>query len=444
MDSFQKGKASEAFEILTNIIETQPNNAEAHFHLGFIHLQNKNYTESAEHFKKAINLKPHFWGSYNNLGIISIENNNIDEAIIYFQKALELAGNEPEIYFNLGNAYHEKGLFNEAISCFTNALKFKPDYEDAIDSLSNIKWDLGNKLLYSNNFKEGWKEICESLNLKRNAFTKPYWDGCEIKGKRLLIYSEWGFGDAIQFSRYIPLVIEKEAEIILLCKKELYRLFENIKGIKEIYTCDDIKILPEYDLHCPLLNMPLIFGTEKENIPVSTPYLSVKEELKEIWRGKILTDKSKFKIGLVWSGNPKTQWDGIRSIPLENFKILSGINNCSFYSLQKGPASEQLKNFSSDLKIIDLTSEINDFADTAALIENLDLVITVDTSVAHLSGALGKQTWTLLFTPPDWRWLERNGNRSFWYPNMTLFEQKNKGDWIEVLERVCECIINIR
>ncbi len=439
----QDGDILNAENILNKIYETNPKDLNVLFALSLVYHYKGDLSFYSYYLKKIIDLDPSNWVAYYNLGYAAHQKGDFEEAISYYLKALQIKQNEPEIYFHLGNTYRSKGLLNEAILSYANALINNPNYKEAVKNLSDTKMDLGNKLLYENNFEEGWKEICESNKLTRYAFSQPYWDGSDIKDKTLLLYTEWGFGDAIQFARYIPFLVNRGFKIILYCQKELVRLFQNIKGLNKTFSYEDLKLLPHFDFQFPLLDMPLILGTKKENIPATTPYLSAPPDLIKIWSKKISNYKSVLNIGLVWSGSPQTPWDNIRSIPIEHLKILSEIEKLSIFSLQKGFAVEKLKNFLNDLKIIDFTHQINDFADTAAFIENLDLVISVDTSVAHLAGALGKPTWTLLHTPPDWRWLERNGNRSFWYPNMILFEQKTRGDWLEVLLRVRKSITEI-
>jgi hypothetical protein len=248
-----------------------------------------------------------------------------------------------------------------------------------------------------------------------------------------LLHAEQGLGDVIQFVRYIPYVAQLGTKVIIECHKELKSLLKNVEGIQQVISQGEE--LPSFDVHCPIASLPLIFNTIQDNIPTNIPYIYVESMSVNKWKNKLENDNSKLNIGLVWAGNPKHKNDRNRSIPLSGFLPLMKFTNITFYSLQKGTASEQSKNLPIRMKLVDLTKEINDFADTAALIENLDLVITVDTAVAHLTGALGKPVWVLLPFAPDWRWM-LNREDSPWYPTIRLFRQPSLGDWDSVISRI--------
>ena len=210
-------------------------------------------------------------------------------------------------------------------------------------------------------------------------------------------------------------------------------LLRNIQGVSHVISRDEQ--LPEFDVHYPILSPPLIFRTRLEAIPAKIPYIVADRVLVKEWKDRVQSDNAKFRIGLVWSGNPKNKNDRSRSCPLNIFSTLAKIEGISFYSLQKGEASCQVKNPPDGMKLIDYTEEIYDFSDTAAFIENLDLIISVDTAVAHLAGALGKTVWALLPFAPDWRWM-LNRKDSPWYPTMRLFRQPSSGDWETMIEKV--------
>ena len=259
------------------------------------------------------------------------------------------------------------------------------------------------------------------------------WDGFDIKGRSILLHAEQGFGDTIQFVRYAPLVAKRAGKVILECPGELTPLLRSVEGLSQIIVKGES--LPDFDVHCPLLRLPLIFDTTLESVPAQIPYLGVDHLLIDKWRNKIQDDNSKLKIGLTWAGRPEQKNDRNRSFCFATFLPLAQLEGITFYSLQKGEAAKQARDAPESMKLVDYTEEINDFSDTAAFMENLDLVICVDTAVAHLAGALGKPVWTLLTFVPAWQWL-LNREDSPWYPTMKLFRQRSPGDWGTVMVNV--------
>ncbi|MCP3907085.1 MAG: glycosyltransferase family 9 protein, partial [Oceanicoccus sp.] len=290
-------------------------------------------------------------------------------------------------------------------------------------------------LLLTGNYKKGWPEYEWRLKTKAHRlrdFHKPVWDGSTLNGKTILVHTEQGFGDTIHFIRYLPMIQAQGRNVIFECLPNLTRLLKNSAGINNIIERAP-KPTVKYDTHIPLLSLPGIFGTTLDSIPSGIPYITVNSELIEQWRTRFDKDNG-FKVGIVWSGNRHNKKDHIRSCTLTDFAPLMEIPGTSFYSLQKGPASAEANNPPKGLEIINLDNEINDFADTAAAIAYLDLVISVDTAVVHLAGALGKPVWTLLHFAPDWRWL-LNRNDSPWYPGMQLFRHTKGNDWTELFEK---------
>ena len=265
-------------------------------------------------------------------------------------------------------------------------------------------------------------------------FPKPRWAGEPLNGKTILIYAEQGFGDTLQFSRYLNLLREQGARIIFYCDRELVSLFENFAFLHKVETKSYQKALTEsFDFHIPLMSLPFYCGTTLENIPAQVPYIQADAEKIEHWRKRL--EKNDFKVGLVWAGRETHLKNQRRSCGLDVFAPLADIKGVSFFSLQKGEAAQALSSPPASMRIDDLSAGLNDFSDTAAAIENLDLVITVDTAVAHLTGALAKPVWTLIYSPPEWRWMI-DGDDSPWYPSMRLFRQSSSEEWGPVLERV--------
>ena len=267
-------------------------------------------------------------------------------------------------------------------------------------------------------------------------FAQPPWDGSELNGKTVLLHAEQGLGDSIQFVRYVPMVRDRGGKVVLQCQPALSRLFTGLPGIDRVIKNGDP--IPRFDAHCPLLSLPRAFGTTLDSIPASVPYLTADPAAALDW-AKRLADRPGKKVGIVWAGRAGYVGDRTRSLSLTTLAPLACASGITWYSLQKGYAAAQISDAPQGMELIDRTAELNDFADTAALIANLDLVISVDTAVAHLAGAMGKSVWTLLPYAPDWRWL-LNRDDSPWYPTMRLFRQQRPGDWGEVIQRIAESL----
>jgi tetratricopeptide (TPR) repeat protein len=461
--NYQTGNLQQAEHLYREILEHQPDNIDALHFLGVILQQKKDYGSAISFYRKVLHLNPHNADAYYNLGIIYQDKAEADSAIANYQIYLQFNPTDADAYLNLGHAYQMKGQLEEAITCFQKAIQFNTDLPDAYYNLGNAfrdkvqpevaipyyqkaiqlypdfvdaHWNMALALLLSGNFKQGWEKYEWRWKLENRhlpVFAQPLWNGSGIKGLTILIHGEQGFGDLIQFVRYVPLVAERGAKVLLRCGGELVSLLQNIKGIDKVLSYSEQ--LPDFDTYCPIATLPLLFGTTLDTIPAKIPYVGVSPSLVEKWKNKIQKDNSTLRIGLVWSGNPKNIILKNKSFPLETFMPLGELHKVAFYSLQKGDASEQAKNPPEGITLIDYTDEISDFSDTAALIENLDLVISVDTAVAHLTGALGKPIWTLLPFSPAWRWM-LNREDSPWYPTMRLFRQPLPGDWESVIVRV--------
>jgi hypothetical protein len=258
------------------------------------------------------------------------------------------------------------------------------------------------------------------------------WDGRPLNGQRVLIHAEQGFGDSIQFVRYAPQIVERGGVVIVECQQALVELFKSAKGVSEVVAAGEP--LPPFDLHVPMLSLPLAFKTTVETIPTDVHYLAADPARCEVWRQKI-GDRSRLRVGLVWGGNPSNPGDRTRSIRLEQLLPLLRVEGADFYSLQKDRRSEQIRDLPDPGKIIDHTESLASFAETAALLMQLDLVISVDTAVVHLAGALGRPVWALLPLAPDWRWMLQRSD-SPWYPTLRLFRQPRLADWDPVIAEV--------
>ena len=294
-------------------------------------------------------------------------------------------------------------------------------------------WNYAWLLLELGKFEDGWKEFEWRLRMPHwmrlgQDFAQTRWTGQDARGKTILLISDAQFGDAMHFIRYAPLVAAG-ATVLLECQAELVPLMNRVHGISTVFARGERR--PTFDWQTPLLSLPLIFGTTMETIPANVPYLSAPPELIERWAKRLMSNSS-FKVGLVWAGSSRKD---DRSWSLEIFAPLAMIPGVTFYGLQKGPEANQP--VPPRLRLIQLGDELGNFADTAALVSNLDLVISVDTSVAHLTGGLGRPVWTLIPSNPSFQWL-RDRTDSPWYPTMRLFRQSRKGDWEGVITRVVD------
>ncbi|NWF97987.1 MAG: tetratricopeptide repeat protein [Nitrospirae bacterium] len=422
MTFLKKGDIDNAIISFQKALQLNQNLAYSCHALGLSYDIKGEYSEALKWYEKAIKIDSNIADAHNNIGIILQKMGKYPEAISSFKKALEINPKYAEVYSNMGLAYREYGLIDNSIEYYRKSLEINPE-------LIDVHVNLALSLLLNGDYLTGWEEYEWRKKQLPKIFSKPFWESYDddVSGKKILIYTEQGFGDAIQFIRYIPFVYELGAKIILICPKELKSLFQNIQGIYNILTFGEK--IPDFDLHCPILSLPYIFKTTIENIPSNIPYLFPDKTIINKWAEKIHSDNNnKLKIGIAWSGR-----NHVHNINL--FAPLSDINEVTFFSLQKGEAASQALNPPNGMKIIDYSDQITDFLDTAGIIMNLDLVISIDTSVAHLAGALGKNVWTLLTYVPDWRWL-LNRKDSPWYPTMRLFRQKSIGNWNSVFSKV--------
>lgn len=429
-------KLEEAEKSYNQAIELCHDYAEAHNNRGNTLQSLKRLDESITSYRRAITIKLHYAEAHYNCGSALNEQKRFDEALIYMKRAIEIKPDYAEAYNILGATLAELGNLVEATANYSHAIELKPDYADAHLSKSFIS-------LLKGDYKTGWQGYEWRLRKKgytNRTFQQSKWDGSSLKGKTILVHSEQGMGDSIQFVRYLPMVQAQGGRVIFECVPELFHLLKHCTGMDKIIARSASgKISEQFDVHAHLLSLPRLFNTTLDSIPSDVTYITADSKLTERWRLR-LNDDHKYKAGIVWAGNPNHAKDKSRSCSLSDFATLAGIPEVSFYSLQKGPTSIEADTWP-ERNMINLDNELKDFADTAAVIANLDIVISVDTSVVHLAGALGKTVWTLLPFVPDWRWqLERDD--SPWYPSMRLFRQTKMYDWNGVFEQVKESLID--
>ena len=427
-------RLDEAARYCRRAIMLKPDYAEAYNNLGTVLQEESKFDEAITNYKQAINLKPDHARAHSNLGTTLQEQGNTEEAVFHCRQAVTLDPDSTELHNNLGAILQKQEMIEEAITSYDMAIELDPDYAEAHLNKSFA-------LLLTGNYKEGWIENEWRLRTKTHSlrnFNKPKWDGLPLNGKSILVHAEQGFGDTIQFIRYLPMVKAQGGQVIFECHKSLNRLLRNYAGIDKI-----IERTPEpdikFDTQLPILSLPGVFGTTQDSIPSTTPYLTADPGLAQLFSLRFGNDND-FKVGIVWAGNADNKKDHIRSCTLEDFNSLLDIHGTTFYSLQKGPASVEVDNLPGEMEVINLNDQIKDFADTAAVIANLDLIISVDTAVVHLAGALGKPVWNLIHFAPDWRWL-LNRDDSPWYPEMRLFRQTKLNDWTDLFKQVKEALL---
>jgi tetratricopeptide (TPR) repeat protein len=430
-----KKRYIEALQHFDLAIKIQPNRYDAHSNRASVLYDLKEYSLALIACNTAQCIKPNFYEPYNNRGLILNGLGQHDEAIKNFDIALSLDPENYEVWNNRGFALNQLNRNLEAIRDYNCSISFKPDYYNAL-------WNKSLALLVEGNFEEGlplyenrWKSE-KILNLIGGfkKFDAPLWLGeSSLANKTILIYGEQGLGDFIQFSRYIHILANQGAKVILLAPKTLIKLFKNLRNICQI-ICEGDDI-PSYDYHCPIVSLPLAFKTTLTSIPHINNYLNLDVDPGKTiyWRTKLNISKKPL-VGLAWSGNISHQNDLNRSIPLKDI-VYYLPSQYGYVCIQKDIRQSDQSILDSNPQIFNFANDLHDFVDTASLIHCLDLIITVDTSVAHLGGALGVKTLLLLPYAPDWRWL-LNREDSPWYPSIKLYRQKEFGNWNGVLNQI--------
>jgi len=390
------------------------------------------FVDALESYERAIALKPDYAEAHNNRGLALNELNRPADAVQSFDRAIALKPDYAEAFYNRGNAFRDLGRNEEAIDSYQRALALKPDYASA-------HWNLADTLLLLGDFARGWQEYewrwkLADRNDGRRDFEQPLWLGAQpLEGRTILLHSELGLGDTLQFCRYAKQVAALGARVVLEVQPPLLPLLAQLDGVA--LAVPRGAPLPAFDCHCPLMSLPLAFKTDWNSVPADIPYVRSDPARVAAWQERLgRTDKP--RVGIVWSGS-RSQRNDRRSMALA--EMLPLVRSwAEWIGLQKEVAASDMSVLASCADLRQLGSELADFADTAALVELMDLVVTVDTSVAHVAGAMGKPVWILLpLNAHDWRWmLDRED--SLWYPTARLFRQATDGDWANVVSRVSE------
>jgi tetratricopeptide (TPR) repeat protein len=455
----------EAVETFKRVLSNRPNDLDALYDLGnALQLLGKPQ-EALASYTEVLARKPDRIDAVNNSGVVLQKLERFEEALARFEKALAITPNFAEAHSNRGNVLLRLGRPEEALDAYDKALAIKPKFATARNNratalvalnrhqqaindfnlalasnpgLAEVEFNRSLALIALGDFREGWSGFesrwgQEHWAGKRRNFRQPLWLGEQpIAGKTMLLHNEQGYGDAIQFARYAPLVAAQGARVILEVHPPLKALMSTIANVSHVVATDEP--LPAFDIHCPLMSLPLAFATEVASIPAAIPYIFPPVERSEKWRNRLAQGGTP-KIGIVWAGSAAHRNNHNRSITLREFSRILSTPGLQFVCLQKDVNAADLEVLRSNGRVEVLDDEIADFADTAAIMAMLDLVVSVDTSVAHLAGALGRPVWVLLPFSADYRWL-LDREDSPWYPSARLWRQSRIGDWDGVLERV--------
>jgi len=449
------GDAAEGRHVAERALAVDPSSGTAHYVMGRLHELEGGLPAAEASYRAALRLDPRHARAHNNLGCVLHMQGRLEEALACYRAAIELDPALPEArhnfasiardadgirhaaagyrlqvqgnprdadaWTNLGNALRELGQLDEAMDAFGRAIDAAPDHAEAHFSRSLL-------MLLRGDYATGWREHEWRWRLPAHAqqlrrFGSPIWDGGAIAGGTILLHAEQGLGDTLQFVRYAPLVAARCARVVLECQSGLATLMRGVRGVDQVIAQGDP--LPRYDAHAPLMSLPAILGSTLESIPWDGPYVRAMHQGVEA--PPPLAPANGLRVGLAWAGRPE-QWDDRkRSISLDMLAPLAEVPGVTFYSLQKGAGAEQAATPPPGMRLIDLNGVTRNFSD-ASYVGQFDLVISVDTSVAHLAGAMGAPTWVLVAFAPDWRYhLGRDDNP--WYPTMRLFRQPADGDW---------------
>ncbi len=418
----REGKLDEAVAAYATVLRLNPDHKECYNNLGVaLHAQGK-FQAAVAAYCRALAFSPNDAGTHSNMGNALRALGRFAEAEACHRRAIDLNPAFTEAVYNLGIVLKDQCRIDQAVACFGKVPEENPDHADA-------HWDRALAWLVDGEFEHGWPEYEWRWHLKEvtpRDFAEPLWTGEHLDGRTILLHAEQGMGDSIQFARYVPLVAAAGGQVVLECQPLLCRLFETLDGVAEIVPAG--QSLPAFDVQAPVLSLPNILGTRMDTIPADIPYLAANQDLARKIHSNLERFSGGLKVGLVWAGKPSHKNDRNRSIGFKPFVGLLAMSQISFFSLQVGPRAEDMREAGCDGLAHDLSGVIKDFADSAAIIEALDLLITVDTAPAHLAGALGKPVWVLLPHIPDWRWLLERDD-SPWYPSMRLFRQEQPGRW---------------
>ncbi len=464
-------RLQEAAKAYAAVLDLDPNCVEAFGQLGYLLFHFKLYAESLKYLKKAMHLAPTAPKLNLLMAAVLRKLGRLEESAECCLRETKISPTDADAHYNLGLARRSLNRPHEALESYRSAVELRPDYVDAIMGLAlalrqtgddaaaqewfervlvlqpanaEAHWEMATILLSQGRFERGWQEYEWRWKLKERTspvpqFEQPLWDGKDLGGRRILLHCEQGFGDVIQFSRYAALVADRHGEVILGCAEPLRPIMETVPGVTVVVTSR--RDHPPFDAHAPLMSLPAIFRTTIATVPQQIPYLRVPaaKASSSPWAEGL----PGLKVGLTWAAESASANTHIRSVSLDCLKPLLNLPGIQWYSLQVGRAADELAAPGCARLIKDLGHRFTNFGDTARAIGELDLVLSVDTCVAHLAGALGKPVWTMLPFDVDWRWMIGRSDTP-WYPTMRLFRQARRGDWAGVISQIETALGNRR
>jgi hypothetical protein len=429
----RENKLDEADDLATRVLKAAPEHPHVLHMAGIIAYRKGRTVEAIARMEKSMQLAPNGALYPRNMCEIYRGAGRLDDALRSGQRAIELSPADSRAFFNLALIHYERLELNEAVAVSEQALALDPDFAEA-------HFEKAEALLLAGRLAEGWESYEWRFKLKQAEgmlpkTEKPQWNGEHLAAGKLLIVADQGFGDCIQFSRLIPWVTERAAAPILACSHDLVPILRQLPGIGKMIT--SWQHAGEYDCYIPLSGLPRLAGITTENIPNPGPYLAAKPAQVEAWREKLnhLAAPGKRRIALVWAGRPTHKNDRKRTLKLAQFGPLFGVPGITLITVQKGEQVGQAGSYYGAAPLLNLGPEINDFTDTMAILKNVEHLVTIDTSVAHIAGAIGVPTSLVLPYAPDWRWL-LNRNDTPWYPSLKLYRQQRPYDWSGVIENV--------
>ncbi|MBK8016268.1 MAG: tetratricopeptide repeat protein [Betaproteobacteria bacterium] len=418
-------QAKAAYE---EVIRQQPAHAQALSLLSDVMRELQDLPAAERLARTAVDTQPEFAEAWGHLGNALNDLERFDEAAQCYERALQLPNPPAETHYNKGVALQRAGHVVESIECYRTILAAKP-------AEVNAHYNLATALLTLGQFEEGFREYewrLQKPDLRERTYAQPAWRGESLAGKRILLYWEQGYGDTLQFLRFLPLLAERGARIVLELQAGLKTLAAPLPGVEAVFDAGET--LPPFDVHAPLISVPARLGLDAGRLPSRIPYLSVPAELTARWRLRLGRKEKPLRVGLVWGGNPNVRSDRVRSPRLKPLLPLIRIPGIQWIVLQQGDGRRDLEALRPEGDVLDIAPEVRDFADTGAIMNSLDMMISSDTSTAHLAAALGVPTWALLHYAADWRWMEGEG--TVWYPELRAFRQRAPGAWDEVVSRV--------
>jgi Tfp pilus assembly protein PilF len=431
------GRLDEAEQVLARILQAMPDYHPVLHQAAILSSQRKRPQEALARFERALQLAPDRALYHRNIGELFRKQSRLDDAIAHARRAVELTPDDAAAHYDLGVVLHDRLEIDQAMAALRRTLALDP-------SMATAHLGLAELLLLTGRFEEGWREYEWRLTLPGAPpllppTDRPAWDGAPLPNGTLLLICDQGFGDMIQFARYIPAAAERCRTLVLACSAEMQPIIGQQPGIAGCF--DHWQRVPPFDAYCSLSSLPRLFGTDGATIPAPGARVTADPAKAERWRRRLdtLIPAGYRRIGLVWAGRPTHLNDFNRSMSLQSLGPLARLDRVALISLQMGPAQGEIARYYGAAPLINLGAEIGDFTDTMAILDGIDRLVAVDTGVAHLAGAMGKPVSILLPHAPDWRWqLDRTD--SPWYPTATLCRQRRPGDWAGAVEAMLETI----